>query len=102
MESLSCPRPYYFFHYSGLHYERAVLRKLLKSAVEIVDTISETFRIFHWLSELLQLIFNVTSGQKQKRKTQNPSLVQYQEWIVSHSRVSFVKCFSLTSLFDSE
>lgn len=49
MELLSCPRPYYFFHYSVLHYERAALRKLLKLAVEIVDTMYETFMIFHWL-----------------------------------------------------
>lgn len=39
MESLSCPRPYYFFHYSGLRYKSAALRKLLKLAADCVDTI---------------------------------------------------------------
>lgn len=53
MESWSSPRPYYFFHYSGLPYERAALRKLLKLAIEMVDTIYGAFMIFHWLSELL-------------------------------------------------
>lgn len=69
MESLSCPRPYYFFHSSGLYYERAAHRKQLKLAVEIVDTVYETFMILHWLSELLQLIFNIASGQKKPKHT---------------------------------
>lgn len=38
----------------------------LNLAVEVVDTIYEMFTIFHWLSELLQLIFNITSSQKEK------------------------------------
>lgn len=39
MESLSCPRPYYFFHYSGLCYKGAAPRKLLKLAADCVDII---------------------------------------------------------------
>lgn len=39
MESLSCPRPYYIFHYSGHRYKGAALRKLLKLAADGVDII---------------------------------------------------------------
>lgn len=74
MEPLSSPRPYYFFHYPGLPYEPAAPRKLLKLAAEMADTIYETLVIFHWLSELLQLISTITS----------------------------LSWFSLASLFDSE